>query len=143
MRLLTPALLSAGLVLFLTALPARSSAAVDEELEELMYSLKRHLKGAAQALQDPSMEAEALDHIAQLQAAAHAAKVLEPSNLDEIPEGERAQHVRSYRRDMAEVLGVLVDMEIDVLEGRREEAAGKLADPLYKLREAAHEKYQD
>ncbi len=145
MRTTAAALLLAGLALVPTALlafPVHAGSAPESELEELMYVLKRHLKGASTALQDPTQEAAALEHIAELQKAALAAKLLAPANLDELPEDERDQHTREFRRDMAKVLGVLVAMEIDVLEGHGDKAMARVVDPLFPMREAAHEKYQ-
>jgi hypothetical protein len=107
-----------------------------------MEGLKTHLKGAAMALQNPDDRDAALVHIAELQRLVLLSKLEAPSNLNEVPEEERAEHRASFRRDLALVLREFVEMEIHVLDGETEKAFARVIDPLYPMRETAHEKYQ-
>ncbi len=109
----------------LAARPAdRQEAAAEEPLLELMEGMKTHLKGTAMALRDESKRDDALKHVAEL------------------PEEKRAEHRTAFRRDLAETLKVLLDMEIHILDGKNAEAMQLVAKDLYTMRESAHGKYQ-
>ena len=135
---------SLALVTLLVSLPLGQEPATPAAptLLEHMGGMKTHMKGAAMALQDPAKKSEALHHIAELQRLALLSKLEAPSNLEEIPEGERDAHTTSFRRDLVLVLREFVEMELSVLDGKPQEAFARVVKPLYPMREAAHDKYQ-
>lgn len=124
--------------------PVREAAteAAERPLRAHMEGLKTHMKGTAMALQSPEGRDKALEHIAELQRIVLLAKLEAPSNLGEVAEKERAEHAKDFRRDLTLVLRELAEMEIHVLDGEMEKAFARVVDPLFPMREAAHEKYQ-
>ena len=110
-------------------------------LLQAMEGIKTHMKGTAMALQGGARD-EALKHIAEIQRLVLLAKLEAPANLTEVPEEKRAAHRTAFRKDIVVLLKEFADMEVDVLEGRFEEAFGRVIDPLYPYREASHDKYK-
>lgn len=133
------ALLLGGLCLGLGR-PAPPPA--DGTLHDTMEELKSHLKATAVALKRDGSTEEILHHVAEMERLVLLAKLETPPNLDQIPETGRAEHALSFRRDLVEVLQVIASMELDVLDGRRDDAAATIVDPLFPMRERAHELYQ-
>ncbi len=141
--MLRPSLALAGLCLCL-ALPIANARRVppsEGPLLELMEGLKEHLKGVAMGLQ-ASDDAATLEHIAEMQRLVLLTKREDPSNLGEQPESKRDSHRAAFRRDLALVLGELAAMEVEVLDGERQEAFGRVTGALFRMREEAHERYQ-
>ena len=110
-------------------------------LLEHMKGLKKNLKGVAMSLQKSDSK-QVLHHIAEMQRLVLLAKLEAPANLEEKPEDERESHSTEFRKDMIGLLQELAGMEIEVLDGELEKAFGRVTGSLYRLREAAHEKYQ-
>lgn len=132
-------------VTLLFLVPRMGGAAQDHEespLHEEMEGLKGNLKVLAAALRDPSQHEDALRSVAEMQRHVLAAKLLEPSNLEDVPAEGRAAHEVAFRRDLARLLGLLAELEIDLLDERIEDAKAKVAGPLLELRESSHDKYQ-
>lgn len=122
---------------------AQDHADHDESpLHEEMEGLKDNLKGLATALRDPSQHEDSLRFVAEMQRHVLAAKLLEPANIEDVPAEGRAAHEVAFRRDLAGLLGLLAELEIDLLDERIEDAKAKVAGPLLELRESAHDKYQ-
>lgn len=149
-RRLLPALLSLAV---LVGAPRTAPPPSEEPtpLRAAMEDLKAHLKVVALSLRagaDPTTPQgaaaaeRALEHVAGMQAAALAAKAEAPPEAGELPEAERAAHRTAFRRDLALLLGELADLEVELLEGRRDDAAARIAGSLFQLREASHERYQ-
>lgn len=125
------------------SLGARAPAAGDDSpLHDIMEQMKDHLKGLARGLGDATKDQATLEHVAAMQQIALDAKLLPPSNLDEIAEDQRAAHATAYRVDMAKLLHELLALEIDLLEGRRQEAGARVKGSLSEMRKAGHKKYQ-
>lgn len=144
MKILRVTFLAIGMTAaFLAADPAPALPTPTQEaaLHGHMEGMKTHLKQTAVALGSKD-RAQALEHIAELERLVLLAKLEEPSNLSEIGAAEQPDHITSFRRDLALVLGVLVEMEVDVLDGRFDDARARVVDPLFPMRETAHEKYQ-
>lgn len=133
--------LGTALILSATRPPAVPEQEQPSALLEAMEGLKTHLKGTAMALQRSSRD-EALENIAGMQRFVLLAKLEAPADLGEIAEEKREAHRTAFRKDLVLLLKELADMELDVLEGRYKKAFARVVDPLYPLREAAHEKYQ-
>lgn len=140
LALATTLTLGAGRVAGQLVAPLASQEEVP--LLELMEGMKSHLKGTAMALGDPSRKEDALAHVAELQRYLLLAKLRTPANLEELPEELRAEHRTAFRRDMAQALKVLVDLEVHILDGQNEEAFKLVTGDLFALRKQAHAKYQ-
>lgn len=112
------------------------------ELFDHMMVLKKSLKALATGLSEGKPTAELLVHVTAMQEAALKSKSFDPPNLSDVPEARRDAHRNAFRADTLRLLIDLAQLEIDLLEGRPEEAFGRVTGSLYKLREASHEKYQ-
>lgn len=112
------------------------------ELVDHMLAMKKQLKALATGLSEGKPTAELLAHVNELQTLTMKGKTFAPTNLDEQPAKRRDAHQAAFRADMARLLIELAHLEIDLLEGRPEEAFGRVTGSLFKLREASHEKYQ-
>ena len=112
------------------------------DLHDLMKGIKKNLKVVGAGLSDPAADASVLDALAEMEVLLLAAKGHEPSNLDEVPRAERAAHTAAYRADMARALMETLQLEIAVLEGRRDEAVDIARGSLKDMRDAGHEKYE-
>ena len=135
-------LLALTLPLLAAARPASAPKAPPAgELLAHMEGLKEHLKGVAMGLQAED-EAAVLEHVAEMQRLVLLAKLTTPPNLDQQPEKKRAAHRTAFRRDLALLLEDLVGLELDVLDGKPRKAFKRVTGSLFKLREAAHERYQ-
>ncbi len=128
------------------AIPAASAAATPQagpSLFDCMKELRNNLKTVATTLSDPTQTELTLEAVTTMQVYALTAKPMAPSNLEQVPEDERDAHQNAFRADMARLLGELAALEIDLLEGRREAAMERVRGSLFKLREAAHERFQE
>ena len=131
-----------ALVLIVAAAPgAPQDTPHQTPLLDCMESMKVELKGIAMSLQGKD-EVKALEHIAAMQSLVLLAKLELPPNLDQIPEEGRAAHRVGFRKELIAVLKELAVMEEHVLDGDLEAAFKSVIDPLYPLRERAHEAYQ-
>ncbi|MDP3972754.1 MAG: biotin carboxylase N-terminal domain-containing protein [Candidatus Nanopelagicales bacterium] len=63
-------------------------------------------------------------------------------NLDEIPEDQREEHVKSFRRDILGALQVMVELELAILDDQPEQALELLKGPLLSARKEGHKRYQ-
>lgn len=114
----------------------------DSPLLREMLGLKQNLKGVAMAMRDPAQRSQCLEHVARLQHHLLAAKALEPANLADQPEADRAAHTNAFRTELARVLRAVCDLEVALREERVDDAWALVAGDLYQLREAAHERFQ-
>lgn len=112
-------------------------------LHEIMEKIKDNLKRLGRSLSDPSKDlSAALEYISEMERLALEAKHEQPNNLDEIPEEQHQEHLTSFRRDLIGALKVMLELELAILDGKREEAMEMLKGPLLKARKGAHKKYQ-
>jgi len=112
------------------------------ELHDLMRGLKKNLRTVGDALKDPAGDAQALEALGEMEVLLLAAKKMEPTNLPEVARDDREAHTVAFRADLARTLITTLEMEIAVLEGRRDAAAELLRGPLLELRNESHEKYE-
>lgn len=142
----SPSLFPSLLVLLPALLVARPSdppprQAPPESLLACMEAMKAELKGTAVALRaaDPAI---ALEHVAELERFVLLAKLHDPANLAELPEADREAHRLAFRATLVGVLKELADLELDLLDGRTEDAAARIAGPLFRMRQEAHARFQ-
>lgn len=111
-------------------------------LQKYMDGMKTNLKPLGRAAGDPEKLEDSLRYVSELQRLVVLSKLEAPANLDEIPAEQQVAHRMAYRRDMAAVLKELAEMEIDLLEGKHEEAAKRVRGSLLPARKEGHRKYQ-
>ncbi len=112
------------------------------ELHDLMRGVKKSLRTVGDALKDPAGDAQALEALAEMEVLLLASKGHDPTNLSEVERADRESHRAAYRADMARTLITALELEIAILEGRRDAAAEMLRGPLLQQRNDGHDKYQ-
>lgn len=121
---------------------ARPATPDDTELADLMGALKSNLKIVAQSLGAPETHGQALEALREMQVLSLAAKTAVPFSIAELEPAPREAQLVAYQVEMARLLGTLAEMEVDLLEGRTEAVAAAIAGKLFKLRDAAHDRWQ-
>ena len=114
----------------------------DSKLYELMRGMKGNLKTIAGSLKEAGSEQQALEAVAEMEVRLLAAKAEDPANLYDKPRDSRTAHAISYQVDMAKTLMKVLELEVAILEGRREDAFAIATKELYKARLDGHDKYQ-
>lgn len=131
------------------AAPAAAAAPASAERDQLlewMKQIEEHQKALRRTLRKMEGEgvaeasAASLDLVVQMQHAALECKGLRPPLAATLPVEQQAAFVADYRKDMAELIKGMLDLEIAVLAGDRERSL-----TLYKLLEeleaGGHEKF--
>lgn len=119
-----------------------ANAVAEEPIEEAMGGIMGGLKALSKSLADPAQNEASLAALTSMQEHALAGKTLAPTNMDEIDEKDRPAHLLAYRADMTRLLRELCEMEIEVCEGKNEEAKARIRNGLIPLRNESHQKYQ-
>ena len=114
----------------------------EEPLEEVMGGMVDGLKALSKSLADPAQNEASLAALMRMQEHALAGKGLAIPHIDKFDEKERAALQLAYRADMARLLRELCEMEIELCEGKNDEARARIRGKLIPLRNASHEKYQ-
>lgn len=113
-----------------------------QSLHELMEGLKDNLKGISKNLENESQRPVALQHIAQMEGIVLLAKEQEPTNMDAVPEADRAAHALAFRSAMAALLAELAAIEQDICAGDNAAAMTAVRGKLLDLRNAGHDEFQ-
>jgi hypothetical protein len=104
-----------------------------ERIEDALKELRKHLK-------EESGYPAALAALAEIQGQALACKLLVPAAAAQVPEGERAAFVTSFRRTMVDFLLRQLELEAALLDG--DAAAVKAAfERLRDMEDSAHERF--
>jgi len=106
-----------------------------KKIETAEHFLKR-------AVLDPAQDAQSLEQIAIAEQACLAAKLLVPKVLATVPESERAQFHKDYRKGMASLLIEFLNLETALLDGDRDKAR-VLCRKLHELEESGHNTFTD
>jgi len=114
----------------------------DSKLYDLMEGIKGNLKTIVSSVKDPKLDAKTQEALAEMEASLLAAKGEMPTNLSDHRGDARAAHIAAYRADMARTLIKVLEVEIAMLEGRRDEAFAIAVKDLHGMRKAGHGKYQ-
>jgi soluble cytochrome b562 len=147
--LLSAAALVAGLALTARARAHAASPAPaapvlvdgDEALEQAMEDLKKNLKMLSQSVGDAARNEESLRALQAMQGSVLKAKLTSPPHAEKLPAGEQAKFKSDFRRDLCKALADLVQVEIEVLEGKNDAAKKRLAENVVAFRDASHAKY--
>ena len=95
--------------------------------------MKRNLKALATNIQNPKKDKKSLESIHNMQQHMMAVKLKSPPVLKDTPKDQHAALIRSYRTDATRLLRELVDLEIDILEGRHDAAFGRILSQIDEL----------
>ena len=120
--------------------PAASST--DEAMDRAMVGLKDGLRSLSKSLGDPKKNEESLKTLTEMQGHVMAVKDVDPQNIEEVEEARRPAHKMAFRADMMRLMRELCEMEIEVCEGKNEDAMARIRGQLVPLRNSSHEKYQ-
>ncbi|MEZ6318904.1 MAG: cytochrome b562 [Phycisphaerales bacterium] len=116
----------------------------NQQLHDTMEQMKDALKATGGILKDPEAPLDdALKYVTQLEAAVVESKSMTPARVARLDQPERDIELREYQRTQAKVLGELVNLELALLDGDREAAAGVINGPLRELRQQGHERFKD
>jgi hypothetical protein len=111
-------------------------------LAEAMEVVETAVGKLRRTLRDPAKNAESLALLVEADTAALACKGHTPSLTASLPEAEREAFVSAYRKQMAELLRGLLEVEIALLDGDGE-AAKTALQLVREMEEPAHERFTD
>jgi soluble cytochrome b562 len=112
----------------------------DTPLAKAMDEMGDHYKALKKIIKDPAKNAESLALVDKSIAAAVISKAHMPKVIEKAPEAEKAKLIAGYRKAMAEVIAAYCKLEIELVEGKNEQAAETLK-TLKDLEEKGHEVY--
>ncbi|MCK6478287.1 MAG: hypothetical protein L6Q35_15810, partial [Phycisphaerales bacterium] len=110
--------------------PGREMLTVDAGMKAMRQGL-RVLRDAAG---DPSKKDASLQAVGLMQRGCLAAKASVPKHLKE------GVSVEDYRREQIKLMGMLLELELSLLDGKHDQAAA-MVEKLAKFRDDAHEKF--
>lgn len=139
-------LLAAAMTCVVVLQPGFSSPpaapSTDEALDRAMVGLKDGLRSLSKSLADASLTEDSLKTLTEMQGHVMSVKDADPQNLEEVEEARRPAHKLAFRADMMRLMRELCEMEIEVCEGKHEDALARVMGQLVPLRNSSHEKYQ-
>ena len=112
----------------------------DTELAKQMEVIDQGMKKLRRSLRQKEQNAQSLELITQMQAAALACKAQTPVMTPTIPEAQRAKWLADYRKQMAQLLSEITNMEVALLDGDNEKAQ-QIHKKLGEMEDAGHEKF--
>ena len=111
-------------------------------LHNHMEIIKRDMRSLFKAAASPDTKADALKAVSDMELHFVEAKNLEPESAEKVAEADREAYKLDYRRQMAEVLRELTDIELLIINDKNEEAVNQIKDKLVEMRNTAHDKFQ-
>ncbi len=113
----------------------------EESLEDCMDEMSSMLKELRKGLKNESLTTErSLELIADIQEEALECKAMNPSIIKELPEDQQAKAVCEYRKQMAGLVIVFLEVEIALLEGDTD-AAQALIKKSYGAKKTGHKQF--
>lgn len=112
----------------------------DTELAKQMEKIDSAMKKLRRSLRQKEQNAQSLELVAQMQAAALACKGMTPAMAPTIPEAQRAKWLGDYRKQMAQLLSEMANLEVALLDGDNEKAQ-QIHKKLGEMEDAGHEKF--
>ena len=106
-----------------------------ENIDEAMSKLRRTIRKA-------ELNNDSLKLLTDLQQAAVACKAMVPAKAAKLPESQRAPFIAAYRKDMAELVISLSQMEIAILNGDNTKAQD-IYKQLKTMEDKGHDKYKE
>lgn len=108
----------------------------------LMEGMKGQLKQVATQLRAEDGREDCLASVAELQRLALAAKLEAPPVPPDADEDALEELREAFRREMNALCVSLLALEIELLDGDVDAAWARIQGPLFRQREAAHERFQ-
>ena len=111
----------------------------DTQLATYMKEINKTLRKMRTALKDADRTEESIGMVRRLEELALHAKLETPAKLGEMSDGESAQMLVAFQKQVCEMLGVFVQLELSLLDGDLEAAAAlrkeanDLKSPAHKL----------
>ncbi len=118
----------------------------EEHEEGPLHEAMEHMKAALRRLKQavPAGDAAtALPLIAEFQANVLTAKLQTPELAEKQPAAEKDKFVAEFRGTLVKLLRVTCDLELALLEGRKEDAKRILEKELEPMQKPAHERFRD
>ncbi len=141
--LLPLALAALAVPAFLAASAAPTARVDGGPLDESMQTLQAGVKGLDKALEKAEIE-KALGLVADMQKAAHEAKLSTPEKASEITDAkDKAKFLTGYRLKLIELERGLLDVEAALLEGKPADAKKALDARVKPIKKEGHDKYKD
>ncbi|QOV90140.1 cytochrome b562 [Humisphaera borealis] len=137
-RTTLPVVLAALLAVSFVSVPV--ARAEDTPLAKAMEEMGDHYKALKKIIKDPAKNADSLALIDKSLAAAIISKQHMPKVIEKAAAGDKAKLIAGYRKAMAEVIATYCKLEIQLVEGKNEEAVETLK-ALHDLEEKGHEVY--
>jgi hypothetical protein len=108
-------------------------------LEGSMQSMKAAVKALEKEL--PAKDANAWKSISQFERGVAGAKLEEPKSIKELPEGQRAAALATYRSMMADLLQSGCKLEHEVLAGKWDDAGKTFNESIKPMKKRGHDKF--
>lgn len=115
---------------------------LDTELAKQMEVIDESMKKLRRSLRKPESNAESLQLIEKMEAAANKSKDLIPAMAAKIPEAERAKWVENYKKDMETFIKTVGEMKAAVKDNKNDKAQ-ELYKTLKTQEDKGHEKYTE
>ena len=115
--------------------PRAGAPALHDEMEAMNAALKALKRELA------AKDANAWRTISQFQRGVANAKLDQPKTIQELPEGERAAALQTFRTMMADLLQASCKLEHEVLAGKWDEAAKTLEEVIKPMKKRGHDKF--
>jgi soluble cytochrome b562 len=125
----------------LPSLHAQESGKKETELETAMGKMNGAFRKLRRQITDASKNADSLDQIAKLRAAADESTKLIPALAAEKPEAERPAFIAAYKKHMQEFLAALAPLEA-ALKANNNGEAEKLVGQLKDMQTKGHKAYK-
>ncbi|MFT3784832.1 MAG: cytochrome b562 [Tepidisphaeraceae bacterium] len=124
-----------------TTAPAHAVANDHEALEHAMEAMEKSIKLVATQIDDASKDAATLEALAKFEFATLQAKGALPGTINRKPEAERAEATTDYRKMMGQVLVTALEIEQNLLDGKRDEAKKGLGE-LKDIQKLGHDEFR-
>lgn len=108
-----------------------------QSIEQCMKAMNRAFRALRGQIEDGSKKDENLGHIWTMQRNVVQAKSLP---MEKVPDAEREALTTDFRKGQIELMRMLLNLEVQVMEGKTEEAARTLA-AIHELEEREHKKF--
>lgn len=118
--------------------PGQSRGAMS--VEAAMKLMDRSYKAIARGIDDPAKDEATLKAVSNFQAGAASSKAQLPHTIEEKSGDEKAAAITEYRKLLLDLLKLAVQLEDELLAGKRAEAKATL-DKIHALEEQGHKKF--
>ncbi len=112
----------------------------DTPLAKAMDELGDAVKALKKTVKDPAKKEESIKLIDKAYQASVTSKIHLPNMMAKVPEADKQKTIDGYRKMMAQTIAELAKLEMQVLDGKTEEASETMKQ-LKVLEDEGHEKY--